>query len=181
MSEAFVGEIRMFGGTFAPAGFALCNGQMMSIAQNEALFALIGTTYGGDGQTTFALPDLRGRLPVGQGQAAGLSAYTIGQKGGTETVTLTAQQMPSHSHGFRATSAIGNLPGPSGGAVPATPNQPNVASSLYVASGSSTRNIGPMAPTSISSTAGGQPHDNLMPSLCVNFIIALQGIFPSRN
>ncbi len=170
MSSPYIGEIRMFGGNFAPVGWALCDGQSLAISQNDVLFQLIGTTYGGDGQTTFNLPDLRGRLPIHQGQGAGLSNRLIGESSGVESVTLTVNQIPSHIHAAQAQSATGNQPSPSG----------NVwaASSLNQFS-SSPANV-TMHPSSIGADGGSQPHDNFMPYLCVNFIIALFGVFPSQ-
>jgi microcystin-dependent protein len=171
MGTSFVGEIRMFGGNFAPAGWAFCNGQLLDISQNSTLFNLIGTTYGGDGTTTFALPDLQGRLPVHQGTGAGLSNRVIGEKSGVETVTLITTQIPSHAHTALGQSATGNQPSPAG----------NVwaASSLNQFS-SSAANVA-MNAASIGNSGGSQPHSNFMPYLCINFIISLFGIFPSRN
>lgn len=171
MSQPFIGEIRMFGGNFAPVGFAFCDGQLLPIAEYDALFALIGTTYGGDGQTTFALPDLRGRLPVHTGQGNGLSNYVLGQSGGSETVTLTAQQLPAHTHAAQAQSAAGNQSAPGGG-VWASSGQ-NQFSASAPNTGMSAAAIGP--------AGGSLPHDNMMPYQVVSFIIALYGIFPSRS
>ncbi len=171
MTEPFIGEIKMGGWNFAPRGYAFCNGQLLSIAQNTALFSLLGTTYGGNGQTTFALPDLRGRVPLHWGQGPGLSNYVLGEVSGTETVTLTTQQMPQHNHQVAATSEeagsktpIGNLPGFS-----ASPIYSNAAAT------------GTMNPAMIGVAGGSQPHPNLQPFLAVTFVIALEGIFPSRN
>lgn len=163
MSNPYLGEIRMFAGNFPPQGWAFCNGQLLAISQNDALFALIGTTYGGDGQNTFALPDLRGRLPLHQG-----SGFVQGQRAGEENVTLTSQQIPSHSHTVGAkTSATAATPSGNvyGGGV--TP--------IFRASPSTTMNAAMVGPT------GGQPHDNMMPFLVISFIIALEGIFPTQN
>lgn len=181
MTQQFVGEIRMFGGTFAPQGWALCNGQLLSIAENEVLFVLIGTTYGGDGVATFQLPDLQGRLPIHQGTGGGLSPRTIGEKSGSETVSLTTNTMPSHSHGIIATTAVGSVGGPSASVLPATPTGGTAVNTLYVVPGSSAFVQAPMAATSVAPTSGGLPHDNMMPFLCSSFIISLVGIFPSRN
>jgi microcystin-dependent protein len=171
MSEPFLGEIRMFGGNFAPRGWAFCNGQILSIAQNTALFSLLGTTYGGNGQTTFALPDLRGRSPMHWGQGPGLTNRTLGERSGTEAVKLTRSQMPAHSHEMRATGTPANSVAPvnrllavGGNQYQATWDQATVMSS---------RSIGP--------TGSDQPHANMHPYLAVSFIIALEGIFPSRN
>jgi microcystin-dependent protein len=172
MADAFIGEIRIFAGTFAPVGWAFCQGQLLAIAQNDALFSLIGTTYGGDGQTTFALPDLRGRFPVHQGQGPGLSNYTIGEITGTETVTLTVPQLPNHTHTANAGSGGNNL-SPAGN-VWATDAGGNTAAYSDTSNAS-------MAATAIGVAGGSQPHDNIQPFLGVNFIIALEGIFPPRN
>jgi microcystin-dependent protein len=168
MADPFLGEIKIFGGTFAPYGYAFCNGQIMSISQNDALFALIGTTYGGDGMTTFALPNLQGRVPIHQGQGSGLSNYTLGEVGGSESVTLNTNQIPSHSHPT------------AGDANPGTSTDP---SNHYWAASTDLRPYTDQIPNaSMLSLAGGnQSHANMLPFLAVNFIIALEGIFPSRN
>jgi microcystin-dependent protein len=176
MGTPYVGEIRMFAGNFAPASWAFCQGQVIPISENNTLFALIGTTYGGDGQSTFALPDLRGRLPMHMGQGTGLPAVTIGQAGGVESVTLTTQQIPSHPHGMHATGTAGQL-SPSNAL-------PTVASGG--ASGLGTYQPAGGAVTTLSNTmlrgAGqNQPHENRQPYLCVSFIISLFGIFPSQT
>jgi len=173
MSQPFVGEIRMFGGNFAPAGWELCNGQLLSIAQNSTLFNLIGTTYGGDGTSTFALPNLEGRFPVHQGNGAGLTPRIIGQTFGVETVTLTSQEIPAHSHTAACAAGGGNVAGPSG-AFWSTDPQGNTAA--YNESGGSA-----MAAGALGNTGGGQPHDNRQPFLAVNFIISLFGIFPVQG
>ena len=167
MSEPYIGEIRMFAGNFAPAGWAFCDGSLQAISENEALFALIGTTYGGDGQTTFALPDLRGRLPVHQG-----GGFTLAQAGGVETVTLTSAQVPAHSHPFLASTDPGAQRDPTGNVLATI-----VGGSAYVQMAPTT----PLAPQSISSTGGSQPHENMQPYLCVSFIISLFGVFPSQT
>jgi microcystin-dependent protein len=171
MATPFIGQITMFGGNFAPFGYAFCNGQLLSIAQNTALFALIGTTYGGDGQTTFGLPDLRGRVPVHQGQGPGLQSYVIGQNGGTETVTLITSQVPAHSHTLAANSNPGDSSSPANSFFAA------VSSSIYSSSAPNAQ----MNAAAVGLAGGSQPHDNMLPFLVINFIIALQGIFPSRN
>jgi microcystin-dependent protein len=173
MSEPFLGEIRMFTGNFAPAGWAMCNGQILSIAQNTALFSLLGTTYGGDGQTTFALPDLRGRVPIHFGQGPGLSSYSEGQTGGAESVVLISTQIPAHTHSVNAATTGGNQASPASGfpAVESTGTSLN-----YSPTSNTTMNGSMIAPNS-----GGQAHENRQPFLAVNFIIALQGIYPSRN
>ncbi|PTA68506.1 phage tail protein [Deinococcus arcticus] len=171
----YLGEIRMFAGTFAPVGWALCEGQLLPISQYDALFVLIGTTYGGDGQSTFALPDMRGRLPAHVGTPAGGQPLALGQLTGTETVTVSAAQVPAHSHALQAST----LTAPQGGGVSAGAflAQPD-GSELYVGSG---RRPQTLAAAAVAASGGAQPHENLSPYLCVNFIIALEGIFPSRN
>lgn len=177
MSEQYLGEIRMFAGNFAPRGWAFCQGQLLSIAQNTALFSILGTTYGGNGQTTFALPDLRGRLPMQPGQGPGLSSRTLGEQGGTETVTLLANQMPAHTHPLLASGNQGDQFSPEGSvnAVLVDPNTQQPAN-LYAATPST-----PMNPAAIGPAGGSQPHNNMSPFLCINFIIALEGIYPSRD
>ena len=168
MSSPFIGEIRMFGGNFAPVGWAFCNGALIPISENDALFNLIGTTYGGDGQETFALPNLQSRIPVHQGPG-----FTLGQTSGTETVTLTTNQIPSHSHVPQANGNAGSQPSPQGNVWAAsspTLNQySNVAPTLA------------MDPAACGLTGGSQPHDNMVPFLAVNFILSLFGIFPSQT
>ena len=164
MSESYLGEIRMFAGNFAPQGWALCNGQVLSIAENEALFALLGTTYGGDGQTTFGLPDLQGRIPVHPS-----TAYPRGSKGGVETVTLIADQMPAHTHTANAINATGTALSPSNAVWAGGPRE-TYASGTPAA----------MNATSISPVGGSQPHNNMMPSTAISFIISLYGVFPPQ-
>jgi microcystin-dependent protein len=178
MSNPYMGEVRMFGGNFAPRGWALCNGALLGISQYSALFSLLGTTYGGDGVTNFALPDLRGRLPIHQGTGIGLSARTMGEIGGAETVTLSTTQMPQHNHPLNASTSPGSLAGPAN-AVPATPTG-GATPFLYAVPGTSQLNPVALAPN-IQPTGGSQPHSNMMPSLCVTIIISLEGVFPSRN
>ena len=173
MSTPFLGEIKLFGGNFAILGYAFCRGQLLSIAQNDALFSLLGTTYGGDGVNTFGLPDLRGRLPIGQGTGPGLSPRTVGQVGGSETVTLTAGQMASHNHPVVCSTGAGTSGVPTGNFWAANAN----ASSAQFAAAPDTLMNG----ASLSSTGGNQPHDNMMPILALNFIIAINGIYPSPN
>lgn len=172
MSEPFIGEVTMFAGGIAPPGWAQCNGQLLQIAQNETLFSLIGTTYGGDGTTTFALPDLRGRTAINSGHGVGLNNYAIGEQGGAETVTLTESQIPSHTHALQASANAGSWAKPAGKVLAKSrrwniyrPNVPGDNMNL----------------SAIASTGDGQPHNNMMPFQCVNFIIALQGRFPERN
>jgi microcystin-dependent protein len=168
MSEPYVGEIRSVGFNFAPVNWAFCNGALLPISQFEVLFTLLGTTYGGDGQTTFALPDLRGRTPFHQGSGGGAS-YVMGQEGGVETVPLLATQIPSHVHPIGVQNGRGDVSSPIGALFAAS------SEDQYAASGSS-------ASGAILSAAGGsQPHSNLQPFLCVNYIISLFGIFPSQS
>lgn len=171
MSQQFLGEIRMFAFDFPPRGWALCNGQLLSIAQNSALFALLGTTYGGNGVNTFALPNLQGRVPVHVGQGPGLTPRAQGEVLGAESVTLFASQMPQHAHALAASDALADRTDPSG-AVPARAGSPLWRSGA----------VTPLATGANSLPAGGaQPHANMMPFLVVQFAIALQGVFPSRN
>ena len=167
MAQPYVGEIRMFGGNFAPAGWMFCEGQLLPISEYETLFNLIGTTYGGDGQSTFALPDLRGRLPMHFG-----NGFTLAETGGVETVTLTVSQIPAHTHAFLATSSFGTQSSPGGNVLAQTQ-----AIKLYDSTAPTTA----MASGAVSSTGGSQPHDNFQPYLCVDFIISLFGIFPSQT
>lgn len=183
MSEPYIGQIVLFAGNFAPRGWAFCDGQILSIAQNTALFSILGTTYGGNGQTTFGLPDLRGRVPlhVGNGQGPGLSPYVLGQQSGTENVTLNVQQMPQHNHLVTGDVTPGSSPSPSGGnfAQTATSARPPVVSNSYT-TGTPT-SPATLNPTTIQPAGNSQPHPNIQPILGLNFIIALQGIFPPRN
>lgn len=165
MAQPYVGEIRMFAGNFAPVGWMFCEGQLLPISENETLFQLIGTTYGGDGESTFALPDLRGRIPIHQG-----NGFILAETGGAEEITLTVNQIPAHTHAFLASGDTGNQADPannlvsnSQGATPYIEDAPTVN----------------MNPTAVSPVGGSQPHTNFQPYLCVNFIISLFGIFPS--
>lgn len=177
MSDQFVGEIRIFAGNFAPVGWALCNGQLLSISQNTALFSLLGTNYGGDGKSTFGLPDLQGRAPLFFGSGPGLSSYVQGEASGQANVSLTVGQIPAHTHSAQGTNAPGTANSP-GGAVWATGNQQvRGGGPLYSAQPGTGA---PMNPSVITLSGGGLPHNNWSPYLGVNFIIALQGIFPSR-
>jgi microcystin-dependent protein len=171
MSDPFVGEIRMFAGIFAPQGWAFCDGQLLAVSQNDALFSLLGTIYGGDGRTTFGLPDLRGRLPIHAGTGPGLSPRPLGSRGGEEQVTLLANQLPSHTHELQASTLPANAGSPAAH-VPAetTTDRAYRSAAVTTSMGPRTTNIG-----------GSQSHTNLMPFLCVHFIIALFGIYPSRN
>ncbi len=173
MADPFIGEIRIVGFNFAPVGWALCNGQLLSISQNTALFSLLGTYYGGDGVSTFALPNLQSRVPIHQGQGPGLSPYNIGQQGGNENVTLTTQQMPQHNHQANVVSGPqANAPRPSSG----YPGNAGGTSIYNTGNPDSQFNNG-----FIGMSGNSQPHNNVQPYLCVNFIIALNGIYPSRS
>lgn len=169
MSQPFVGEIRLFGGNFAPVGWAFCDGQLLPISENDTLFALIGTTYGGDGQATFGLPDLRGRLPLHQG-----GGFIMGESGGTESVTLTPSQIPAHSHALLGTTDNGTTAAPAGNAAASLPEVTTLA---YGTDAPPTT----LHPQSIGMAGGSQPHSNLQPFLCLSFIISLFGIFPQQN
>jgi microcystin-dependent protein len=171
MAQPYIGEIKMFGGNFAILGYAFCNGQLMAIDQNDALFSLIGTTYGGDGQTTFGLPDLRGRIPLHVGTGPGLSPRTLGEASGTETVTLTTNQLASHNHTVVADSNLGPSGNPQGNIVAGTAANPYNATAVN----------NQMGNQAIGQTGGSQPHDNIMPYQCVTYIISLYGIYPPRN
>jgi microcystin-dependent protein len=172
MSEPFVGQIAMFGGNFAPRNWAFCDGQLMQVSQNDALFSLVGTIYGGDGRTTFGLPDLRGRVPIHQGSGPGLTPRPIGQKSGSEQVTLNTNTLPTHSHAFKGSGEIANSPNPQGRVV-AKPTTVD----LYIneAQGAD------LAGEATGNAGGSQHHTNVMPFQCVTFIIALYGVYPSRN
>lgn len=176
MANPYVGEIRMFGGNFAPSGWMFCSGQLLPISENETLFQLIGTTYGGDGQSTFALPDLQGRVPLHMGQGPGLQNYQLAETGGVESVTLTANQLPAHPHPVR-TAATGQTVSPAGAIL---------ADATSVQAGVRTYNaavtpLAPMHPGSVGPAGGSQPHENLQPTVAISFIISLFGIFPSQT
>ena len=173
MQDPFIGNVILFGGTFAPVGWAFCDGSLVSISENDALFSLIGTTYGGDGQASFALPDLRGRIAVSQGQGPGLGTYVIGQQAGTEAVTLLPSQIPPHSHMVLSNSAAAatNVPNANFLAAQSTLSE-------YIP-GTAANSV--MNPAAIANSTGGQPHSNMMPSLALNYIIALQGIYPQQS
>lgn len=175
MSEPFLAEIRIFAGNFAPRGWAFCNGQLMPIAQNTALFSLIGTTYGGDGRTTTALPNLKGRAPMHPGRGPGLTARRLGQRGGVETVTLSEAQMPQHTHTARAADELPDDNDPQGHYIARAGGR---GSSLYAAS---TSTLGSMADASLANAGGSLAHNNVQPFLTLNFIIALVGLYPSRS
>ena len=167
MAQPYVGEIRIFAGNFAPAGWMFCEGQLLPISENETLFNLIGTTYGGDGQSTFALPDLRGRIPVHQG-----NGFTLAETGGVEQVTLTVNQVPAHSHAMQALTNNASSVNASGNLLAQIPTY-----TPYIAASPNS----PLSSNAISSVGGSQPHDNFQPYLCLNFIISLFGIFPSQT
>ncbi|HSC67510.1 MAG TPA: tail fiber protein [Cellvibrio sp.] len=174
--DPYLGDIRLFAGNFAPAGWVICDGRLLAISENDALYAIVGTTYGGDGIDTFAVPDLRGRLPVGQGSGVGLSERVIGQKFGVESVTLLTPQIPSHNHSFNAsTSAPSTSPSPAG-----TVFAHSDTDKIYVSSPT-----GPLPETlntaTVQLTGGTQPHTNIMPTTAINYIMSTVGIFPSRN
>jgi len=173
MADPFVAEIRIVPFNFAPKGWAWCDGQLLPISQNTALFSLLGTTYGGDGKSTFALPDLQGRAPMMWGQGQGLSLYDIGQSGGAESVTLTAGEMPAHNHALYGGDAVGPaVADPVGASLGASPAR------AYAASATLTET---MSVNTVSAVGGGLPHNNMPPYLTTNFVIALQGVFPARS
>lgn len=176
MSNPFVAEIRIFAGNFAPAGWAQCTGQILPIAQNTALFSLLGTTYGGDGRSTFALPNLQGRAPMQAGQGQGLSLRDLGEDGGEDSVTLQQSEMASHSHAMSGSSNPSNQTTPAGN-VPAAGS----ARGIVVYSDAGPASQVPMSAQAMSVTGGNQPHNNLPPYLGLTFIIALQGVFPARS
>lgn len=176
MSQPFVGEIRMFGFGRVPTGWQACDGSLLAISEYETLFALVGTTYGGDGQTTFAVPDLRGRVPIHQGTGPGLSPYVIGEIAGTETVTLVAGQMPAHTHAVQATSAAATTATPGNTVMPGAVS----GDTMYATDITGLTGI-PTSPQSVGPDGGTQPHENCMPTLTVQYCIAWAGIFPSQN
>jgi microcystin-dependent protein len=173
MSSPYIGEIRMFGGSFAPAGWAMCNGALMPISENDTLFNLIGTTYGGDGQETFAVPDLQGRVPIHQGQGPGISqTYQIGETAGTESVTLSTNQIPIHTHALLASTDPANAVAPTGNVLA----NPVNTFPYFPSTGSVQLNQATLTPV-----GGSQPHENMMPFLVVTYIISLFGIFPTQS
>lgn len=175
MSDNFCGEIRMFAGNYAPQDWALCEGQTLQISQYETLYSLIGTTYGGNGTTTFNLPDLRGRVPVHMGTGTGLTQRIIGQSLGTENVTMTVDTIPAHTHTLAAGSVVGELYDPNGNILAG-------CTAMNALQSYTTMNTAPTAmnAAAITSAGGSQPHNNMMPGLCINFIIALAGYYPER-
>jgi len=173
MAQPFIAEIRIFSGTYAPKGWAMCNGQLLSIAQNQALFSLLGTTYGGDGRTTFALPDLKQRFPLNYGEGGGLSKRAIGESGGAASHTLTVGELPRHSHNLAASTSDGVAVAPTGAllAKPTTPQPPYHDPNALAL----------MPPGSLGLSGSGGAHNNLQPYLVLNFAIALEGIYPSQS
>ena len=184
MSEPFIGEIRLVGFDFAPRGWESCEGQLLSIHSNQTLFSLLGTTYGGDGVHTFALPDLRGRVPIGEGTGPGLTPYRLGERGGSETVTLTESQMPSHDHAASATTTLhgsdsaANSPSPNG-TVPGNTGRSNLnqteSATVDRATDAASTTV------TVQNAGGSQPHNNIQPYLGMRYVIATQGIYPSRS
>lgn len=171
MSQPYMGEIRMFAGNFPPNGWALCQGQLLPISQNDALFVVLGTIYGGDGQETFGLPNLKGRIPIHMGQGPGITQnYVIGEAAGVESVTLTTQQIPSHNHTALCNNSGGNNPSPANNV------WANFTDKTFYSTQPATT---AMAGTALSPIGGSQPHENMMPYLAINFILSLYGIFPS--
>ncbi len=177
MSTPYVGEIRLLSFPFAPVGWMSCNGQLLAVSQYDALFSLLGTNYGGDGRTTFALPDLRGRVPVGFGQGPGLSQYPLGDTSGSEHVTLLPSQMPAHSHAFQATTSNAGSTAPANNLQLGTPAG---GDTLYA---TDFTGVSPdaLSPATLANNGGSQAHDNLMPTLTASFCIAVEGIYPSRS
>jgi microcystin-dependent protein len=177
MSDPFIGEIILFAGNFAPRGWAFCQGQILSIAQNTALFSILGTTFGGNGQTTFALPDLRGRVPVGTGQGPGLPSINLGEVSGEPNHTLINLEMPAHSHAAQASGVAsgGSSASPAGGTWASSTSRDNLYSSAAPDSPMAAGNI------SVGAAGGSQPHNNMQPYVGLNYIIAIEGIYPSRN
>jgi microcystin-dependent protein len=173
MADPFVAEIRIFPFNFAPRGWAWCDGQLLPLSQNTALFSLLGTTYGGNGKSNFALPDLQGRAPMHPGQGPGLSLHDLGETAGSETVTLLESEIPAHPHALMASTSPANQPGP-------TPNNSLARTQGATPYGPATNLVG-MAPESLAPAGGDQPHNNMMPYLTYYFNIALQGVFPPRS
>lgn len=176
MSTPFTGEIRMFGFGRTPQGWQTCDGSLLAISEYEVLFTLLGTTYGGDGQTTFAVPDLRGRLPLHQGQGPGLTNHVIGEIAGTETVTLIPQQMPAHTHTLMATTSAATAVTPGTSLLPGT-----VSGDTFYVNTITGNTAAPMSPQMLGVSGGSQPHENLMPTLTVQYCIATDGIYPQQS
>lgn len=174
--EPFIGQVMMFAGNFAPRGWALCDGQLLAISRYSALFSILGTTYGGDGVSTFGLPDLRSRAPVHKGDGPGLSPRKLGEKGGTETVTLTTNQIPSHAHNLEVVNGAGDTNTPAGNSLAGHGTAVPPVGNFSTAGPNATARSG-----SISTTGGGQSHNNMQPYQVLNFVIALEGVYPSRS
>lgn len=174
MADPFVAEIRIFAGNFAPTGWAMCNGQLIPISQNTALFSLLGTMYGGDGKSTFALPDLQGRAPMFWGQGPGLSLRDQGEESGSETVTLLESEMPTHTHSLLATASLAAGRDPTNNPLARSRNGMAYQNNVNT-------NVVSLAPEAVSPAGSSLPHNNMQPYLCLTFIIALQGIFPPRS
>ena len=172
MAQPYIGEIRMFAGTFNPNGWAFCSGQLLPISENETLFQLIGTTYGGDGESTFALPNLQSRVPIHMGTGPDGVNYQLSEAAGTESVTLTTQQIPNHTHQALVSGSIGNNNSPNGNVT-----SQSVSVKMYIADSPNQ----PMSAQSVGPQGGSQPHENCQPFLCINFIISLFGVFPTQN
>jgi microcystin-dependent protein len=179
MTQPYIGEIRLFGGNFPPVSWAMCDGQLVSIADNDTLYNLIGTTYGGDGVNTFGLPDLRGRVPTHQGAYAG-STYVIGQSSGFETVTLTQQQLPQHTHPMSASTATGTVGVPTAATTLSSQGPTGTGIFAYAPYAGGNPQVA-LTAASTTPTGGNQPHENMQPYLGLNFIIALYGIYPSQS
>lgn len=180
MSNPFMGEIRMMASTYAPVHWAFCDGQLMAIGSNQALFSLLGTIYGGDGRSSFALPDMRGRLPVSYGQGPGLTQRPLGSRFGSEAVTLNNTEVPPHNHSF--TVATGDATSlTAGGQLPATMDDATDPGAVFYETPALANAKQPMNPAAMSTEGGNDSHTNLMPALCVNFIMCIQGVYPSRN
>lgn len=179
MDAPFIGTVVLFAGNFAPRGWAFCAGQLLPIAQNTALFSILGTTYGGNGQTTFGLPDLRGRVPLGTGQGPGLATYQLGEMLGVENVTLNTNQMPAHNHAVQVSNGQANSANASGGYLAGSNG--NLAGDAVIVNAYNGTPNAMLGGNSITLTGNNLPHDNIQPSLGMNYIIALEGIFPSRN
>jgi microcystin-dependent protein len=174
MTDPFVAEIRIFAGNFAPVGWAFCNGQLMPISQNTALFSLLGTNYGGDGKTTFALPNLQGAAPMNQGDGPGLTPRVVGESGGSDMVTLLEAEIPNHTHSMMATPSPASARAPASNTLARSRN-----GNAYQTQ--TTQNITTMSPQALGLAGGSQPHNNMQPYLTLNFIIAMQGIYPPRS
>jgi microcystin-dependent protein len=180
MDSPYIGAVVLFAGNFAPRGWALCQGQLLSIAQNTALFSILGTTYGGDGRVTFGLPDLRGRVPLGNGQGPGLQPYELGEMSGSENVTLIQTEMPAHNHLVNTNNTGGSTPTPDG-AYLAKSTGTFQGDALVLGAYTNAAPDSTLAPNSVGIAGGSQPHNNMQPFLCMNYIIALEGLFPPRN